>query len=180
MADNYLLFSEVLPNLTASEEAWLKEQLQKVCVFGDATYAEDAVPADLAEREPDWSGILFLRDKGDYDPACDSLGFEYHFADDPPPPDGWGRHLWFYSEDYGNPENVAWLIRKFLKQCHPDQWWWLAYAENCSKPHVGEFGGGAIFVTADEIKWQSTHDFIEQELKAFRAKQQRALAKKKQ
>ncbi len=28
MANNYLEFSEVLPNLTSEEEAWLKEQLE--------------------------------------------------------------------------------------------------------------------------------------------------------
>ena len=35
MADNYLQFSEVIPNLTEPEEAWLKEQLQTVRVFGE-------------------------------------------------------------------------------------------------------------------------------------------------
>ena len=35
MADNHLEFSEVLANLTEPEEAWLKEQLQPIRVFGD-------------------------------------------------------------------------------------------------------------------------------------------------
>jgi len=69
MADNDLEFSEVIPNLTEPEEAWLKEQLQTIRVFGNNEYAEDAVPAELADMEPDWSGIRFLRDKGDHDPA---------------------------------------------------------------------------------------------------------------
>jgi hypothetical protein len=38
VADNYLEFSEVIPNLTEPEEAWLKEQLQPIRVFGEAEY----------------------------------------------------------------------------------------------------------------------------------------------
>jgi hypothetical protein len=174
MADNYLEFSAVLPNLTQPEEAWLKEQLQKVCVFGDATYPEDAVPAELADREPDWSGVRFLRDKDDYDPAWDCLDFYYAFHDDREV-DGWGRHLWVYSEEHGNADNVAWLVQKFLKQFRPDQCWSLTYANTCSKPRAGEFGGGAIFVTADETKWQNSYDFVDQERQAFEARKQPSL-----
>ena len=64
--------------------------------------------------------------------------------------DGWGRHLWFYAEESGSPDNVAWLVQKFLKRFRPDQCWSLTYAATCSKPRVGEFGGGAVFVTADD------------------------------
>ena len=46
----------------------------------------------------------------------------------------------------------------------------LTYATTCSKPRVGEFGGGAVFVTAHEIKWQNAYDFVEQERTAFEAK----------
>jgi len=35
---------------------------------------------------------------------------------------------------------------------------------------VGEFGGGAVFVTANKIKWQNAYDFIEQQRTAFEAK----------
>lgn len=77
MADNYVLFSEVIANLTEEEEAWLKEQLQPIRVFGGKEYAEDAVPAELADTSSDWEGVRFLRDSADYDPDFESLGFEY-------------------------------------------------------------------------------------------------------
>jgi hypothetical protein len=174
MADNYLEFSEVIPNLTEPEEAWLKEQLQAVSVFDGREYVEDAVPTELTNTEPDWSGIHFLRDKTDYDPDCDMLGFDYAFHEDHDP-QGWGRHLWLYAEECGNPDNVAWLVRKFLKQFRPKQCWSLTYAITCSKPRIGEFGGGAVFVTADEIKWQDAHDFVEQERTAIEAMKNPAL-----
>lgn len=170
MADNYLQFSEIIPKLNPEEEAWLKEQLQPIRVFGQKEYPEDAAPAELADTKPDWAGVRFLRDSGDCDPDCDVLGFEYAFHDDHEP-NGWGRHLWVYAEESGNPENVAWLVQKFLKTFRPDQCWSLTYAAICSRPRVGEFGGGAIFVTADEIKWQNAYDFVEEQHAAFKAKQ---------
>lgn len=98
VADNYLEFSEIIPKLTPKEEAWLREQLQPIRVFGNQEYAEDAVPTGLADTEADWTGVRFLRDNDDYDPDCDSLGFGYNFDDDPDQ-DGWGRHLWVYAEE---------------------------------------------------------------------------------
>jgi hypothetical protein len=169
MADNYLQFSEIIPNLTDAEEAWLKEQLQPVCVFGDNEYAEDAVPAELVDTDPDWSGIRFLRDKGDHDPTWDYLGFGYTFHDDPEQ-GGWGRHLWLYAEECGNADNVAHFVQKFLTAFRPTECWALTWATTCSKPRAGEFGGGAVFVTTDEIKWQNAYDFVEQERTAFKAK----------
>ena len=59
MADNYLQFSQVIANLTEAEEAWLDEQLQPICVVGEMEYPEDAVPAELADIEADWSGLAF-------------------------------------------------------------------------------------------------------------------------
>ena len=170
MADNYLQFSEVLANLTGPEEAWLEEQLQPIRVFGDKEYPEDAVPAELADTETDWSGIRFLRDNLDHDPDWDVLGFDYYFHDDNDP-GGWGRHLWLYAEESGNADYVAWLVHKFLKYFRPDQCWSLTYAATCSKPRVGEFGGGALFVTAAEIKWQNAYSFIEEQQAAFGRKE---------
>jgi len=154
MADNYLQFSQIIPNLTGPEEAWLEEQLQTVRVYGDKAYAEDAVPAEQAGNEPDWSGPRFLNDQDDFDPDWDTLGFEYAFHTDTDE-NGWGRHMWIYADYWGNPENVAHLVRKFLKTFRPDQCWSLTYAATCSKPRVGEFDGGAVFDTADGFQHQN-------------------------
>jgi hypothetical protein len=169
MANNYLEFSAVIERLTAEEEAWLKEQLQPIRVFGEKECPEDAIPAELADTEANWTGSRFLRDKEDCDPQWDGRGFEYAFHDDADT-DGWGRHLWFYTEEWGDASNVAWLVQKFLKQFRPDQCWALTYSTTCSKPRVGEFSGGAVFVTADKIEWQNAYDFVEEQRTAFEAK----------
>jgi hypothetical protein len=170
MADNFLEFSEVVKDLTEPEEAWLKEQLQPIRFFGDREYPEDAVPAELTDTEPDWAGVRFLRDKTDRDPDWDALGFEYAFHEDGEP-GGWGRHLWLYTECWGDVDNVAWLVQKFLKTFRPDQCWSLTYSTTCSKPRVSEFSGGAVFVTADTILWQNAYKFIEEQRTAFEAKE---------
>ncbi len=170
MADNYLQFSEVIANLTEQEEAWLKDQLQTVRVFGEKEYPEDAVPAELADMKADWSGVRFLRDKTDHDAQWDALGFEYSFHEDHDT-GGWGHHLWLYAESWGDVSNVTWLAQKFLKRFRPDQCWSLTYSATCSKPRVGEFGGGAVFVTADTIRGQNACDFIEDQRAAFSRKE---------
>ncbi len=165
MANNYLQFSEVLARLTESEEAWLEEQLQPICVFGGKEYLEDDVPAEFADAEADWSGVRFMRDKPDNE--WDELGFDYCFDEN----EDWGRHLWLYAEECGDVDNAAWLAHKFLKEFRPQACWSLTYAAICSKPRVGEFGGGAIFVTANEIKWQNAYGFIDQQKAAFERKE---------
>ena len=75
MADNYLQFSEVVARLKKKEEAWLKKQLQPIRVFANKEYPEDAVPAELADKDADWTGVRFLREKTDHDPDWDAIGF---------------------------------------------------------------------------------------------------------
>ena len=168
MANNYLEFSEVVPHLTAEEETWLRKQLQCVYVFGSQEFTEDELPSGLHGEDADWYGCRAWRDLQGYDPDDGELfGFAYEFHDDHDTPDGWGRHLWLHAEEWANLEQLAHLVQKFLKQFRPPDCWSLTYATTCSKPRVGEFGGGAVFVTADEVKWQNAYDFVEQERQAL-------------
>ena len=165
MAENYLQFSEVIPGLGVDEETWLKDQLQSISVRG-----EEEIPInDLDSRAvegADWYGPRFLRDYDDFDFESDTLGFEFRFHQDDEP-NGWGRHLWMYADEHGDPNHVAWLVRKFLKRFRPERCWSLSYATTCSKLRVGEFSGGAMFVTADEVCWENAYDFVEDRRKAF-------------
>jgi len=174
MTNNYLEFSEVLPHLTAEEERWLREQLESVCVFGDREYAQDELPSDLDAADADWSGCRAWRDLEGHDPDDgEMIGFECEFHADQDTPDGWGRHLWLHAEEGADLERIAHLVQKFLKHFRPDQCWSLTYATTCSKPRAGEFGGGAVFVTADQVEWQNAYDFVEQCRQAFLTEQSR-------
>jgi len=173
MANNYLEFSEVLPHLTAEEEAWLRSQLEVVSVFGDREYAEGEEPSDLDCAEGEWYGCRAWGDMEGYDPDDgEPIGFAYEFHDDHDTPDGWGRHLWLHSEESGRPERVAHLVQKFLRQFRPKECWSLTYATTCSKARAGEFGGGAVFITTDKIVWENAYDFVESQREAFHKQQQ--------
>ncbi len=168
MTQNNLQFSETLDNLTAEEEAWLNEQLELIAVYGDDEFPLEDPTIAMPASKPDFSGPRFLRDNPDFESPYDTLGFDFEFCDgrDGPSP---SRYLWFNADDYGNPDHVAWLVQKFLKRFRPDQCWSLTYASTCSKLRVGEFGGGAVFVTADEIVWQNAYNFVEQQQARFKA-----------
>jgi hypothetical protein len=140
MADNYLQFSERLELATSAEAAWLRRQL---------------------EEDPETGCPHFLADYPDPEEA-DSRGFECELCEDPG-----NRHLWIYTEESGTVGHVAHLVRKFLQRFHPDLCWSLTYAVTCSKPRCGEFSGGAAFITADEIRWQSAYGFVEQQRATF-------------
>jgi hypothetical protein len=143
MADNYLQFSETLDAIKPREEKWLNEQLG---------------------TDPDTDCPVFLLDYEDRDRDDPDYGFGVCFEGR-----GKTRRLWIYGEEHGDVGRVAHLVQKFLKRFRPDPCWSLTYATTCSKLRVGEFGGGAMFVTADEIRWQNAYDFIEQERARFNA-----------
>ena len=181
MANSYVEFSEVLPRLNDEEECWLRQQLETVYVFGDQVYAEAELPPDCQPQQADWHGCRAYRDVPDCAADVKDMdlcgpGFEHRFLSDEPRDDGeggllagWGRHLWVYADEWAYLDGLACLVQKFLKRFRPDQCWSLTYATTCSKPRAGEFGGGAIFVTADQIRGQSAYDFIEQQAADFQA-----------
>ena len=169
MANNYLEFSEVIPHLTEAERDWLREQLTLVYVFDGQEYQADELPAGSDPADATWTGCRAYRDMPDYDPDFgDEAGFAFEFVIDEPD-SSWGRHLWLYAEESACLDRVAHFVQKFLKQFRPHECWSLTYATVCSQPRVGEFGGGAVFVTAAETQWNDSYDFIERQRALFAA-----------
>ncbi len=163
MADSYLEFSEMLADLSAEEASWLKNQLEVVHVIDGKEYPEDDLPAENAS-EATWTGCRAYRDMDDYDPDYSDVGFEYELQDDDEEGE---RYLWIYSQDNACLEQVAHLVQKFLRRFRPADCWSLTYSITCSKPRVGEFGGGAIFVTATDVKWLGAWCLVEEQQKEF-------------
>ena len=132
MADNWTQFSEVIPRLTLEEETWIHQQLDS------EAKADEARRSQLAWQPED--------------EADEVVNFEWSIKDDRDEPDGWGRHLWLHSDEGSNPRDVARFIQAFLKKFRPDQCFSLTWADTCSKSRVGEFSGGAMFVTAHGVE----------------------------
>lgn len=178
MADNWLQFSEVIPNLTAEQEEWLKHPLEGIAVVDGKEYpyelGDDEVKVGrkkLAAKKAEFAGCRAYRDMTEYDFDMHShqIGFEYEFDDDHDT--GWGHYIWLHADEGAELDLVAHLVQKFLRKFRPKDCWSLTYATTCSKPRVGEFGGGAVFVTAAEIKWQNSYEFVENCRRAFCAQQ---------
>ncbi|NLX98374.1 MAG: hypothetical protein GXY83_19625 [Rhodopirellula sp.] len=158
MADNYLEFSEEITGLTENEKQWWLDQFEPVYVFGDKEYTEANLPAQCDTAKADWYGCRGYRDM----PDCESspfaqVGFAYVFIEAPAEDDvDSGRCLHIYSQDWGSLDGVAHLVQKFLKKFRPKECWSLTWAETCSKPRIGNFGGGWMFVTAEKVEWGDT------------------------
>ena len=159
MADNYVQFSEVLAHLTDAEVAWLRDQLQPVVIIHDQELPADSPAVTVAEHEATWRGPRFLLGCDDESGWGDEPEFSYEFSLHEPQGQ-WGRHLWIYSQEYGNVDQVAQLVQKFLRQFRPHDCWSLTYAATCSKPRVSEFGGGAVLVTAERIRWHDASAIV--------------------
>ena len=148
MADYYTLFSEVITQLTEEEEAWLKSVLVERDNYEEPDPDDEPV-ADMPENADqcrDW-----LEHSG-YDswPA-----FQYELSEDKSDP-AWGRHLWVNSwEGWGSCDAFAALIQDFITVWRPNAVMYIHFAESCSKPRVGAFGGGACRIDQYEQFWVS-------------------------
>jgi hypothetical protein len=92
-----------------------------------------------------------------------------------------GSHSWWVSsEEYANIDQVVDVVQEFLRKFRPDACFRLEYADTCSKPRVGEFGGGAVLVTAVGADWMNTGDWLSRQLEAFETHKKLMDIKKKE
>ena len=111
-----------------------------------------------AERE--WCKS-YLKDLGDTE---DGTEFGYAFED---------QGLWVFTEEYGNVDRVADLVQEFFKEFRPDGIFTLSWSDTCSKPRLGEFGGGAVCVTRNTVEWMTTDDWLTDKQKGHEAELER-------
>ncbi len=156
MANNYLLISEQLPlppNASAAI-AWVEFQLQSVLYSegGKIYEAGDELP----ESVDTYSMARFIAE------APESVGLDKQNCYEDPfahkIEEGEGS-IWIYIEEGGDLDSLAYFVQLYLQNfaTEPDQYWTGTWATICSKPRIGEFGGGGLFVTAAEIKMQNAY-----------------------
>jgi hypothetical protein len=122
------------------------------------TQFSEVIP-NLTDEEARW-----LQEQ--IEPGLEDSGVSHQFDTDDEP-DGWGRYLWLHADEYADLEQVAGFVQRFLQQFRPEQYWSLTFACTCSRPRVSAFSGGAVFVTASDVKWMGSHAFIEAEARTF-------------
>jgi hypothetical protein len=131
MANNYSQFSELIHDLPLEAVAWVNEVLS----------LEEDVPEDMQR-------------------LSELLSFEGAHVVVNWPDFGWkiedGNSLWLYSEEYFDPGQVALFVRELICRFMPDYVFTMSWAEYCSKLRPGEFGGGWMVISKDQVEEGST------------------------
>ncbi len=147
MANNYLQFSEQLISLSKEESEWIALLAFLASDKDDPDhYDDDRNPtSDMAKLAVE----LFPEES-------------YIYTEVFGPQDDGTYSVWFQSEECDDPEAVGTLVQAFLKKFRHGQniSWPLTWAETCSKSRVGEFAGGAMLVTEDNIFIKHTNEII--------------------
>jgi len=158
MFDYFLRFSAFLAELTGAECEWLQEQFAIVYIVDGVEYPEGELPAGKAETDATWIGCRAYLGWDGYEPdPADEVGFLYSFADKPDKAGRWFLHL--YATQSGNVANVAYIVQRFLKRFRPSDSWFLTFCIGSDRAGVGEFGGGAVFVTATDVESFTVEDW---------------------
>lgn len=125
MQTNFLQFSQVIKNLTDEEASWFVDYIE---------HRRNGFDTQGKELEDD--------EKGTYP------DFRFVIMQD----ENWGIYAWFFADDNGSVEQVAETVKEFLLKFRPHECFTMTWAEYAHEPRVEEFDGGAIFVTARDIK----------------------------
>ena len=135
MADYFTKFSVVLP--------LPNEAAQRYALDLDANARRVA----QGDEKPD-----------NFPPSLEEVIEDWQFETDTESSDGkWG--LWLHS-DYGGIDAVCAFVQHLLQKFDPKGRVGLEWSNDCSKPRLDAFGGGAAFITAKEIKTMNTSDWL--------------------
>jgi hypothetical protein len=123
---------------------------------------------DLTPDEEAWlAERLASKNEESNDPAADdedeSPGFEFEFYGEQPG----SSCLKLYAIEAGDPDVAAQFVQEFLRRFRPHASIGLSWCASCSKMRDGEFGGGAVFVTAKRIETWSSGEWLAECERAF-------------
>lgn len=80
------------------------------------------------------------------------------------------REFFIESSGESSVSHACEFIKAFLAKFRPTQAHALGWASTCSKNEPDAFGGGAAFITATEIKYTNTDEWIARQVKRFNRK----------
>ena len=89
-----------------------------------------------------------------------------------------GRGLWLHSE-FGGIDAVCAFIQHLLQRFTPEGHVTLEWSNDCSKPRVDAFGGGAALITGQKIKTINTGEWLHREVTRLRKPRRKPSAKER-
>ena len=147
MADYFTHYSAVLTDLTPEEEDWLKAEYKR---------------RRGVENFDDVENFDVDTTMGDFEVSFEAMSSTER------------RQAWFHTPNgYGNLDHVADFVQQFLKKFRPKDSWSMEWSNDCSKPRLDGFGGGAFVVTAGRVYWINTSDWVQKTTKKIHQSKRR-------
>jgi len=155
MANNYMQFSEKIDGLTPEAAEWV----ETVLGFRDDYEDEEAAKAALAD--------LLGVEKEELAELVD-LDMDFWPNFDWQVEGAKKSSLWLTDngESFGFDELVL-FVHALIKKWMPDHIFTMTWAGTCSKPRLGEFGGGWAVVTKDVVDYEDTWAEVNARVKKY-------------
>lgn len=150
MANNYTQFSEQIDGLSPEAEKWAHKLL--------GISPDDCEEEDLAFLKAELGEV----DDLDCWPAF-GWEIESHLKDS-----GDTHSIWLYSDEGCDYNHVVAFVQALIRKFMPDYIFSLTHAETCSKLRLGEFGGGWMVVSKDDVLCGSTWDAAESAVESLK------------
>jgi len=157
MADYYTQFSSIIRHITKKERKWLEQFLS---IPDEEALEDEALLKKWMEE----------RDNPPYDVYDEEPEFWPHFQYEFTKTEDGKTGFWIHSYEYGNLDFIEHVVQCFLKKFRPKECFTLEWSNTCSKLRTDGFGGGALFVTAEEKKFISTSSWLDGEISFFNGK----------
>jgi hypothetical protein len=72
------------------------------------------------------------------------------------------RGVWLYADEHGDTDHLETLARALVEELEIDEPFTASWSYACSKPRIGEFGGGAMVVRRGyETLWVDAESAVE-------------------
>jgi hypothetical protein len=139
MADYFTNFSLIVPLPDEAAVQYALELAEQAFHIHMGDEMPEDLPASLRDVIEDWQFDTYSNDPSN------------------------GRGLWLHSSD-GGIDAVCAFIQHLLQRFAPGDHVTLEWSNDCSRPRVDAFGGGAAIITARKIKSISTGEWLHQQV----------------
>ena len=86
--------------------------------------------------------------------------------------DQYREAVWFYADEYGEPEYVAEVLHNYLSEFSLDKSISFSWALTCTKLRLDEFTGGGCFITKDAVEFMIVDTWLGEKKSEWRIKKE--------